>query len=559
MIKLSQIKVPAETVIKVSKEADIKHGKITDAERKLVLSAASKKLGISSKEIRDFKIQKKSLDARNKNNNKSIYFIYQVECHCKGEQKLIKRYGKNDAFILPDISDKKRVNAEVFINKDKHKQVVIVGMGPAGLFAALELARSGIRPVVLERGKAVEERQRIVEGFWNGGELNTECNVQFGEGGAGTFSDGKLNTLVKDKDGYNRMVLNTLAKYGAPSEILYLQKPHIGTDKLKDVVKALREEIIRLGGTIYFDTKLTDIVCNDNRINSVIISQNTGNSASSTDIKLDCTHLILAIGHSARDTFYRLNKSGIYMEPKPFAVGVRVEHPQEMIGYNQYGSLYTKLPVADYKLSYTTKAGRGVYSFCMCPGGYVVNSSSEHGRLVVNGMSNYERDGKNANSAIVVTISHTDFGGCGALAGIEFQRRWEEEAYRQANGKIPVQLFADFCNNVKSTGFGEILPDMKGSYGFANVREALPSFVGDSIVEGIVAFEKKIKGYSREDVIISGIESRTSSPVRIRRNESLQSNIRGIYPCGEGAGYAGGITSAAADGIRVAGAIISNI
>lgn len=556
MIKLSQVKVPAKSVIEVSPETDVKHGIITNAEKKLILSAVSKKLGIAAKEINDFKIQKKSLDARSKNNNKNIDFIYNVEFSCKDEQKLIKRYGKNDASILPNISDKKSIGIGTFINNinNKNKRVVVVGMGPAGLFAALELVKSGICPVVLERGKDIEKRQKIVESFWNGEKLNPECNVQFGEGGAGTFSDGKLNTLVKDKDGYNRRVLNTFVEYGAPSEILYLQKPHIGTDRLKSVVQAMRKEIVKLGGTVLFDTKLTGIVCKEGSINAVKIISSNSNC---TDDILSCTHLILAIGHSARDTFYELNETGIYIEPKPFAIGVRVEHPQEMIGYNQYGSLYKSLPVADYKLAYTTKTGRGVYSFCMCPGGYVVNASSEHGRLAVNGMSNYERNGKNANSAIVVTVSPEDFGGNGALSGIEFQRRWEEKAYKQANGQIPVQLLADFCNNVKSTEFGGILPDMKGDYGFANVRKTLPSFVGDSIAEGMMAFEKKINGYSREDAIISGIESRTSSPVRIKRDEKLQSNICGIYPCGEGAGYAGGITSAAADGIRIAEAVIA--
>lgn len=546
MVKMSQVKVSAREVLKVSTEEDFKHGIISKPEERLVMSAAAKKIGITADSMHGFKIQKKSLDARKKDN---INYIYQVVFGCREEKKLIKRYGKNDVSLADDIPGSKGV----FVNnyKGNNKKIVIAGMGPAGLFAALTLAQAGLAPVVLERGEDAGKRREIVESFWNGGNLNPECNVQFGEGGAGTFSDGKLNTLVKDKDGYNRRVLNTFVEAGAPPEILYLQKPHIGTDRLGDVVESLRKEILRLGGEVYFNTKLNGIACSNGILNAVETVQ-----AGVPAKLLECTHLILATGHSARDTFYMLNENGIYMEPKPFAIGVRVEHPQKMIGYSQYGSMYTKLPAADYKLAYTTKEGRGVYSFCMCPGGYVVNASSEQGRLAINGMSNYNRDGRNANSAIVVTVSPGDFGGEGALAGIEFQRRWEEKAYKQACGKIPVQLLADFCNNVKSTGFGSIIPDIKGDYELADVRAVLPGFAGNQIAEGIMAFEKKIKGYSCEDAVLSGIESRTSSPVRITRGKDMQANIHGIYPCGEGAGYAGGIMSAAVDGIRVAESVI---
>ena len=575
MIYVPQIKVSVEAVIKVSPYDKVRHGIISDEERELVKQEICRAFSIHSDDVYDFSIEKKSIDARRKNN---ISFVYQVQFCCKNEQRIIKKYGKNiSTDKSANINKYKGVSANKSADKDRwekvsqntrnnignnkpyinsEERIVVVGTGPAGLFAALTLAYSGFNPLVIERGADVDERSRCVNDFWNGGKLNTECNVQFGEGGAGTFSDGKLNTLVKDKEGYNRRVLSLFVKFGAPSEILYLNKPHIGTDRLKCIVKAMREEIIRLGGEVCFNTKLTDIIYEDNSITGIHVCDT---SKKNSERIIKCSRIILATGHSARDTFYKLNEHGVYMESKPFAVGVRVEHRQDMIGYSQYGAYYTKLPAADYKITYSTKDKRGVYSFCMCPGGYVVNASSEQGKLAINGMSNYERDGKNANSAIVVTVSPIDFGGDGALAGIEFQRRLEEKAYRQAEGKIPVQLLADFINNKKSTGFGEILPQMKGHFELSNLREVLPEFCANLISEGFNAFDRRIKGFAREDTLLSGIESRTSSPVRIKRDENFQANIRGLYPCGEGAGYAGGITSAAADGIRVAENIIKEI
>ena len=354
------------------------------------------------------------------------------------------------------------------------------------------------------------------------------------------------------------MVLETFVKFGAPEEILYLQKPHIGTDKLADVVKNIRIEIEKLGGKVRFGVRLDKLNIDNNKKtgDKMITSISVTDRISRKTEVIECDTLILAIGHSARDTFLSLDESDVIMQQKSFAIGVRVEHLQEMIGKNQYGDMYKLLPTADYKLTHQTKTGRGVYSFCMCPGGYVVNASSEKGMLAVNGMSDYLRDSRNANSAIVVTVGPEDFDGDDALAGMRFQQKWETKAYEAADGKIPVQLFGDFKKNRISSEFGEVVPETKGEFAFANVRQVLPDDVASSIEEGIAAFEKKIKGYSRDDTLLLGIESRTSSPVKILRDDSMQSNIRGMYPCGEGAGYAGGITSAAMDGIKVAMQII---
>ena len=547
MIHIGQLKVLVEKVAVKADRQDLKKGIISAGEMSVIKKYIEKKLKIKADDIRNIEILKKSVDARKK---EQLSFVYQLDIECDNEKKIVSHYKKNDVSLKEKKTIIRKINDN--IPPENKGQTVIAGFGPAGIFAAYELAKSGYKPIVIERGLDVENRKKTVEKFWNTGELDTECNVSFGEGGAGTFSDGKLNTMVKDRFGYNRKVLETFVRFGAPKEILYLQKPHIGTDKLADVVKNMRLEIERLGGEVRFGVRLDSINTEKENETQKIVSVNVTDRESSQKQEIKCEKLILAIGHSARDTFISLHESDVEMQQKSFAIGVRVEHLQEMIGRNQYGDMYKILPTADYKLTHQTKDGRGVYSFCMCPGGYVVNASSQKGMLAVNGMSNYLRDSKNANSAMVVTVGPEDYESDDVLAGMRFQQKWEKKAYEAAGGKIPVQLFGDFKKDRVSSEFGEVIPETKGEYAFANVRKIIPESVASSIEEGITAFEKKIKGYSRDDTLLLGIESRTSSPVKILRDESMQSNIRGIYPCGEGAGYAGGITSAAMDGIKIA-------
>ena len=385
-----------------------------------------------------------------------------------------------------------------------------------------------------------------MEKFWETGSLNPNSNVQFGAGGAGTFSDGKLNTTVKDKSNRNKEVLRTFVKHGAPNDILYLNKPHIGTDLLRDVIKNMINEIINMGGEIKYQTCLTNIITKDNKLTQIEVN--------SKEI-IPCENLILALGHSSRDTFEMLLKQGLNITPKPFAVGVRIQHPQFLIDFNQYGGNHLSLPPASYKLTYQTSKKRGVYSFCMCPGGYVVNASSEENKLAINGMSNHNRDSENANSAIIVTISPEDYGN-NPLDGITFQRNLEKKAYEIGKGNIPVQLFKDFVQNTPSKNFNSINPIFKEKYTLTNIRDIFPRYINEALIEGIQNFDKKIKGFASDDAILAAVESRTSSPIKIQRDENFTSNIKGIYPCGEGAGYSGGITTSAIDGIKVAEAII---
>ncbi len=524
-------------------------------EKGAVEKQAARLLRVPPDRIEGCFIVRRSLDARKKD---AIRYIYTVDVRLSGgekaERKAAARLKDPNLTYMTPVS----YRAPESGTEDPGGRIVVVGSGPAGLFCTYMLAKQGYRPLLLERGAPVEERVEDVEAFWRTGVLKPESNVQFGEGGAGTFSDGKLNTAVKDENGRIRKVLETFAEHGAPEDILYLSKPHIGTDRLRGVVRAMRDSITALGGEVRFHACLTDIRIEDGRIRGIVI-----NGTEERTIGL----LVLAIGHSARDTFAMLWERGLGMRPKAFAVGLRIEHRQEKIGQAQYGDAWDRLPAADYKVTHTAKDGRGVYSFCMCPGGCVVNASSEEGRLAVNGMSNYARDGENANSALIVTVSPEDYasyarehgapaqGPDSPLIGLEFQRRLEERAYRAGQGKVPVSLYGDFKRHTVSRAAGSVIPSARGGWHFADLHSILPPFVSEDIIEGIEAFDRKIPGFAAEDAVLSGVESRTSSPVRIMRNEEYTAEIAGIYPCGEGAGYAGGITSAAVDGIRVFEAI----
>ena len=500
-----------------------------------LISKCAKLLRIDVSDIKEYKISKKSLDARNK---PDLYFIYEVDLEVSNEDKILSKI--NNENIFKTQNEEYKFNE--FGNYKLSNKPIIVGSGPAGLFCAYMLSLNGYNPLIIERGKSIENRVSDVETFWSENKLNEESNVLFGEGGAGTFSDGKLNTMVKDKRFMQKKIFEIFIENGAPEEIMYDYKPHIGTDILRTVVKNIRNKIISMGGEFRFETKLTNINYENNKLESIEVNNNE---------IIPCDVLVLAIGHSARDTFKMLYENNIDMTPKPFAVGIRVQHKQSDINKSQLGREYIdSIGAMNYKLTYKSSNNRGVYTFCMCPGGYVVNSSSENGFLSINGMSNYKRESDNANSAIIVSITPDDFGNS-PLDGIEFQRNLEKKAYEVGNGLIPTQKYIDYKNNILSTSLGDIKPIFKGSYNLSNINDIFPEYINNSLKEAIDYFSTKIDGYNNDDVLISAVESRTSSPVRIIRNEILESNISGIYPCGEGAGYAGGITSAAIDGIKV--------
>lgn len=508
-----------------------------------LLEKAAKILQLDTSQIGSLQIRRQSVDARKK---PEIFLSYVVDIKLVGitEEKCLKRCRNKEVSIVTP----KEYRFPDPGTAPLQQRPVIVGMGPAGLFCGYLLAQHGYRPILLERGRDVEKRQADVEHFWQTGELNPESNVSFGEGGAGTFSDGKLNTLVKDKEGRSQKVLSVFTEHGAQPEILYEAKPHIGTDVLTGVIAGMRRQILEWGGEVRFESRVDGLEIKDSRITGVVLSDRT---------RIPASLVVLAIGHSARDTFSWLQTLQVSMQAKSFAVGLRVEHPQTLINMSQYGSKNpAHLPPAPYKVTAKAQNGRGVYSFCMCPGGYVVNASSEPGRLAVNGMSYSGRDGKNANSAIIVSVTPQDYGAQGPLSGIAFQRSLEEKAWQAAGGAVPVQRFGEISPRAKEGLIPEdFAPAIKGSWAYADVAGILPEAVREAFLDGMTQFGRMIPGFDDRNALVCGIESRTSSPVRIDRDETCQSNIRGLYPCGEGAGYAGGITSAAMDGLRIAEAI----
>lgn len=508
----------------------------------------SMKTGLEPERIKSLKIAKKSVDARNKSN---VQFVYALDMEVFGDEDYI-------ASILAwkDIVQIKETASLSFAPKTfaGGLRPVVAGTGPAGMFAGLALAEAGLRPILLERGKAVSERRKDVEFFWQTGHLNPESNVQFGEGGAGTFSDGKLMTGIK-KDAFTARVLQELAAAGAPEEILYLAKPHIGTDKLAVVVRRIREKIISLGGEYRFENRLEDLIVRDGKLTGLKIAAPGGKI-----YEQPTDRLILAVGHSARDTFEMLHKNGVYIEQKPFSVGVRIEHVQKSVDAAQYGRFagHPALGAADYKLAAHFDNGRSAYTFCMCPGGMVVAAASEPGRVVTNGMSEFARDGKNANAALLVGVEPRDFGSAHPLAGMYFQRRLEEAAFRAGGGdyRAPAQLVGDFLKKQVSTAVGNVNPSYRPGVRFADLSAVLPDFVTETMRRAIVEMDGKLRGFAAADAVLTGVETRSSSPIRIMRDEHFEANIKGLYPCGEGAGYAGGIVSSAVDGLKTCLAVI---
>ncbi|MEB0226510.1 NAD(P)/FAD-dependent oxidoreductase [Pseudomonas sp. 10S4] len=512
--------------------------------------AIVQRLGIASDDLLDFTLFKCSYDARKKSSE--LCFIYTIDLTAKDEAALLHKFADDrNVNVAPDVSYKVVGQAPA----DLAQRPIVVGFGPCGIFAGLLLAQMGFKPIILERGTEVRQRTKDTWGLWRKGVLDPESNVQFGEGGAGTFSDGKLYSQIKDPKFIGRKVLHEFVKAGAPEEILYVSKPHIGTFRLTGVVENMREQIRALGGEVRFQQRVTDVLIEDGQL--VGVELNGGE-------QIHSKHVILALGHSARDTFRMLHGRGVFMEAKPFSVGFRIEHPQSLIDRARLGKYagHPKLGAADYKLVHHAKNGRSVYSFCMCPGGTVVAATSEPGRVVTNGMSQYSRNERNANSGIVVGITpEVDYPG-GPLAGIELQERLESHAFvlGGSNYEAPAQLVGDFIAGKPSTEVGSVEPSYKPGVAFGDLALALPAFAIEAIREALPAFEKQIRGYSLHDAVLTGIETRTSSPLRITRNESMQSlNIKGLFPAGEGAGYAGGILSAGVDGIRIAEAVARDI
>ncbi|MDO4266609.1 MAG: FAD-dependent oxidoreductase [Eubacteriales bacterium] len=572
MIRINQIKIPIFEIASPSGTGD------PELENALLRKKTARLLKVREDGIRKLRIVRRSVDARDR---KDILFVYMLDVRlhdsisgpsAETEQKFVAGLRNRNVTALQQMPVRIEPAKEAVLRKlsEDGTRPVVCGSGPCGLFAAHTLCLAGLKPIVIERGQRVEKRRETVDRFFETGKLDTESNVQFGEGGAGTFSDGKLNTSIKGEGSYIRYVLEQFCRYGAGEEILYEQKPHIGTDVLTDVVKAMREDIIRMGGSFLFETCLTGIEA-DTALSAVFVKA-PGNhterealsalcgrkTAPGERVRIPATKLILAVGHSARDTIAALYEQGLLMEQKNFAMGLRIQHPQKLIDEALYGAdrLLEKeqlLGPSPYKLTHRAENGRGIYSFCMCPGGYVVNASSEEGRLCVNGMSEHDRDSGIANSALIVTVGTADFPSEHPLSGMELQRDLEEKAYALCNGAIPCETWEDFREGrTEEFHAAAFEPAFKGYYAYADLGSILPSFIREAILSGMPAFGRSIRGFDAPSALFAGIETRTSSPVRIVRNEAFLSNIDGIYPAGEGAGYAGGITSAAIDGIRAA-------
>ncbi|MFO7888094.1 MAG: NAD(P)/FAD-dependent oxidoreductase [Eubacteriales bacterium] len=506
---------------------------------KIIEKEILKKLKIKDSDLISWKINKKSIDARRKNR---IIYQYSVAVEVKDEVSVLEKSKKGK---VSKISEKEyKINIRDISMKDKSP--IIIGAGPAGLFCALILAEYNLKPIIIEQGKKVEERVKDIDEFWKTGDLNTKSNVQFGEGGAGTFSDGKLTTLVRDRENRSLKVLEEFVNAGAPEEINYIKNPHLGTDNLRKIVINIRKKIEGLGGKFYFQETFKDIILEDNSIKKVVTDKR----------EIETNHIVVAIGHSSRKTFFMLDRY-LNMTPKAFSIGLRIEHLRKDIDFNQYGKMHDILPSAEYKLVHHGK-DRSTYTFCMCPGGYVIGASSEEKKVVTNGMSNFKRNAENSNSAILVNITPEDYYVDSPLDGVKFQEKWEEKAFDLGGGdyKAPIQLFGDLERGTISKELGKVKPSFQPGYKFANLRECLPDYVINNIIEGINYFGSKIKTFNSYDAVLTGVETRSSSPLRIDRDDSLQTSIKGIYPCGEGAGYAGGIMSSAMDGIKVAEKIL---